>query len=191
MGVSSDGKVFIARRTVRPGWTVDLDVYGNDEGLPIGTLSMPSLTRDILTDDNGMVYVSHAERTEADPRVPAGLTVIRSGDLQTVAKIEFQQYYFYQLALGPDGLLYGAVGRRLAAGDIESGGNAKMENTGLLVAMDLDRQRVVDELPVPTGPYALMITPEGKAYILHRHPTQGSEPSQVSVYDLKERKLLK
>lgn len=210
--VSSDGKAFIARQVKADRQEESLrlwqiEVYDTSDDALIKTEDVIGSVSDIYAGGDGLVYVSHTSdlvnrhlsdlvhnRTSdfADnPPIPSGITVIRGSDLQVVAEIPLKRYSPSDLALGPDGLLYGTVERRLAPGESELDVNAEWETTGLLVAIDPDKRQVVAEIEVPNGAYGLAITPEGKAYILHRNPTQGGQPSQVSVYDLKEGKLLK
>lgn len=210
--VSPDGKAFIARQVKADRQQESLrlwqiEVYDTSSDALIKTEDAIGSVSDIYAGDDGLVYVSHTSdlvnrhlsdlvhnRTSDftdNPPLPSGITVIRSSDLQVVAEIPLKRYSPSDLALGPDGLLYGTVERRLAPGESELDVNAEWETKGLLVAIDPDKRQVVAELEVPNGAYGLAITPEGKAYILHRSPMQGGQPSQVSVYDLKEGKLLK
>ncbi len=190
VGISRDGKAFILRSKVQPDRTLQLDVYDTASDALIKSDRVRGLVGDIVAGGDGLVYLSPGANPDVEPPQPAGIQVIRSGDLETVANIPFPRYYAHHLELGPDGLLYAAVSRRLAAGEPELTVGARMENVGLLVAVDPNTQRVVAELEVPVGPYDLAITPEGKAYILTTTVLQGGQPSKVSVYDLKQRKLL-
>lgn len=190
VAISSDGKAFITRSTLQPDRTLRLDVRDTSDDHLITSLVIPDLIRTFLVDDEGLVYLRHWGNPELDPPVPPGVRVIRSSDLQTVAEISLRRCYGYGLDLGPDGLLYAPVSVRWAADEAEFSSDPRLERAGSLLAIDLDKQQVVAELEVPEGPAGVTITPEGKAYILHVDPFVGSQPSKVSVYDLRERRVL-
>lgn len=199
VAISSDGRAFIARRTLQPDLTLKLDVYDTSSNQLIGSDAMVGLVDGMLAGNDGLVYISHWSNyvsytmsTSDDRRlIPPGIKVIRSSDLRVLCDVPLNGYAICDLELGPDGLLYGTVSRRQAAGQAGLAGGAGFQRSGLLVAIDPGEQRVVAELEVPDGAYGLAITPEGKAYILHRDPSRGGQPSKVSVYDLRQRKLLK
>lgn len=179
VAISPDGKAIVARRTLQPDWTFKLDIFDTNDDRLVGSDAVAGPINAVFADRDGLVYVSHGgnmdPKSEGAP--PAGIKVLRSIDLQPVASIG--GYGPRDFALGPDGMLYGATNRRrVPEHQPEAAEGAEPEWIGLLVVIDRDKQQVVAELEVPNGAVGLAVSPDGKAYILHRDLAWGGAAEQ-------------